>query len=325
MKKALITGPFGQDGSYLCELLTEQGYEVHGIARKPLSGNSESIKNYLASKSIEPIVHYCDLNNYDNVKDIIKQVKSNEIYHLASTHFSSELSTENSDQLLYLNNVSATFNILRAANKVHQGVKIVVAGSCLMFDASDISPQNENTLFKTKSYYGLAKMTENQLVMFFRHKGMHVSMAIFYNHESPRRHNSFVTKKIIKNMVLVNRKKINSFDLGNLHNIKDWGYAKDYIYGVWLMAQQPEPDDYIFSTGKGHTIRDFIERTASVLDISDWQQYIKIRPELVVRQLDIDLVGDSSRAEQQLAWKHSISFNQLVELLVKNELSGQLD
>lgn len=325
MKKALITGPFGQDGSYLCELLTGQGYEVHGIAREPLSGNSENIKNYLASKYIEPIVHYCDLNEYDDVKNIIKQVKPSEIYHLAATHFSSELSTENRDQSLYQSNISATFNILRAANKVHQGAKIVVAGSCLMFDASDISPQNENTYFKTKSYYGLAKITENQMVRFFRHNGMHVSMAIFYNHESPRRRNDFVTKKIVKNMVLVAREEINSFNLGNLNTIKDWGYAKDYVYGIWLMAQQPHPDDYILATGKRRTIRDFVERTASALDISDWQQHVKIKPELVVRKLDIDLVGDPSHAKQQLAWEHSISFYQLVELMVKNELSGQLD
>ena len=325
MKKALITGPFGQDGSYLCELLTEHGYEVHGIAREPLSGNSENIKNYLASKSIEPIVHYCDLNEYDDVKNTIKQVKPDEIYHLAATHFSSELSTENRDQTLYQSNVSATFNILTAANKVQQDAKIVVAGSCLMFDASDIFPQNRNTPFKTRSYYGLAKITENQLVAFFRQKGMHVSMAILYNHESPRRRNGFVTKKIVKNMVLVARNEIDSFDLGSLDTIKDWGYAKDYVHGIWLMAQQPHPDDYILATGKGRTIRDFVERTASALDISDWQQHVRIRPELVVRELDIDLVGDPSQSQQQLAWKHSISFSQLVELMVRNELSGQLD
>ncbi|MCK4789374.1 MAG: GDP-mannose 4,6-dehydratase [Desulfobacteraceae bacterium] len=325
MKRALITGPFGQDGSYLCELLAEHAYEVHGIIREPLSENSEKIKNYLASKSIEPIVHYCDLNEYDDVKKTIEQAKPAEIYHLAATHFSSELSTESRDRSLYQNSVSVTFNILTAANEVQQAAKIVVAGSCLMFDASDVSPQNENTPFKTRSYYGLAKTTDNQLVIFFRHKGMHVSMAIFYNHESPRRRNGFVTSKIVKNMVSVAKGEIGSFELGDLNAIKDWGYAKDYVYGIWLMAQQSNADDYIFATGKGRTIRDFVDRTAGVLNISDWQQHVAIRPELVVRKLEIDLVGDPSHATRQLSWNHSISFHQLVDLMVKNELSGQLD
>jgi len=325
MKKALITGPFGQDGSYLCELLTEHNYEVHGIVRESLSENSECIKNYLALKCIELNVHQCNLYDYDEVENIIKEIEPCEIYHLAATHYSSENSLKNIDQSLFINNVSATFNILKAADILNLNVKIIVAGSCLMFDASDITPQNENTQFKTKSYYGLAKITENKLVRFFREKGLNVSMAILYNHESPRRNKSFVSSKIVKNMVYVARKEIKSFYLGNLYTIKDWGYAKDYVYGIWLMAQQKDPGDYIFSSKKGHTILNFLEQTAKVLDIFDWQQYVKIKPDLVVSELNIKLIGDYSYAEQKLDWKHSKSFNQLVELMVKNELSGQLD
>ena len=325
MKKALITGPFGQDGSYLCELLSGYGYEVHGIARKSLSENSERIKSFLTAKIAEPIIHYCDLNEFKDVKKTLEQVKPDEIYHLAARNFSSELSTEENDRALYKNNVSATFNILTAANQITSDAKIVLAGSCLMFDDNDSYPQDISTPFQSRSFYGLAKICEHQIAKFFRNMGMHISVAILYNHESPRRAPNFVTRKIIKNLVELKNNQRKSFQLGSLDTKKDWGYAKDYVKAMWLMTQRDIPNDYVIATGKTKTIKDFVEAAAFELGIKNCMQYININPSLIKRSVDNILVGDPSIAKNQLGWEHSLSFNHLVGLMVKNEIAGSLD
>ena len=309
----------------MCELLHNEGYEVHGLIRKPLSDNSLRIKAYLQSKRIKPNLYYCDLYQYDDTVKIIDEVKPDEFYHLAASHFSSQTSSINREQSLYKVNVLATFNTLSAIKEVSKESRVVTAGSCLMFDASDNSPQNEKTSFKTKSFYGLAKVTENILVKFFREQGLHISMAILYNHESPRRSKNFVTKKIVQNMVLLFKGEIKSFELGNIDIVKDWGYAKDYVYGMWLMAQQPKPHDYILASGKGHKIRDFIDHAAEILNISNWGPFITLKPNIITRNLNIDLIGDPTLAFQKLKWNHTINFYQLIELMVKNELNNSLD
>jgi GDPmannose 4,6-dehydratase len=325
-KTALITGIFGQDGSYLCELLTDGGYEVHGIENITPSDNSQKIREYLFMKGYEPQVHCCDLHDYYQVKDIIGQMKPDEIYHLAATHYSSQAKgrDEAADAQLFNRNVASTLNILTAVNYCSPQSRCVLAGSCLMYDSSEQSPQDEKTPYRTKSLYGLSKITESNIGRHFREKGCHVSTGILYNHESPRRTQSFVTKKIVTNMVLLKRKIINSFELGSLETSKDWGYAKDYVGGLWLMAQAQAPEDYIFATGEVHTIWEFVENVADILGLNDWQSSVKVNGAILNRSTDTLLVGRPSRAEEILQWRRTADFNQLIEIMVENEIAGTL-
>jgi GDPmannose 4,6-dehydratase len=325
MKRALITGIFGQDGSYLCEILIEKGYEVYGIVGKDSSKNSEQIKLYLVNKLVKPCICLCNIHQYDEVLEAIRNIKPDEIYHLAAKHYSSEMSSYANDRLLYLDNITATFNILSALKECKYNSKVILAGSCLMFDGSDTCLQDEKTPFQSESFYGLAKITEQKLAEFFRNMGVFVSMAILYNHESPRRSDNFVTKKIVKNLVQICNGKQNEFSLGCIDAIKDWGYAKDYSYGMWLMAQEDIPSDYVLSTGTKRTIKDFIEVASSELGIDNWTNYIKINNKLIRRNNTTHLVGNPSLAKENLGWNHTINFEELVKLIVKSELSETLD
>jgi len=326
-KIALITGIFGQDGSYLCELLMDKGYKVYGIEKKPLPENSRKIKRYLASNGYKPAVIDCDLYSYDDVASVIKKIMPDEVYHLAATHYSSQSkgAADKLDRRLFNENVSSTLNLLTVLEEYSHKTRCVLVGSCLMFDASKKSPQDERTPFKSGSMYGLAKIIENRIGRHFRGQGMHVSMAIFYNHESPRRSDSFVTKKIVKNMVLVKKDKIKEFELGNLDTVKDWGYAKDYVKGLWQICRRKTPGDYILATGQGHTVKDFVEETARALDIDDWRKHVKINPGIISRKVKVVLIGNASLARKRLGWKNTVNFRQLVRSMVNNELRNRMD
>ena len=300
-KTALITGIFGQDGSYLCELLFKKGYKVYGIVREDLSTNSLKIKNYLEKNNINPILFKLDLNNYDDLTKVIIELKPDEIYHVAAFHVSSQGIIGNKhkyEKQLFDYNIKSTSNILSICYEQSKKTKIVLAGSCLMFDSSNTQVQNENTPFNSKSLYGLAKITENSLAKYYSNKGLNVSTAILYNHESSRRSDDFVTKKIVKNMVAIKRGQLKKFTLGNINTKKDWGYAKDYANGLYLMAQQEIADDYILSSEKLHTIKEFIEICANILNISNWQDHIEIDSSIIDRKIDGQLYGDCSKAKE---------------------------
>lgn len=327
-KKALITGIFGQDGSYLCELLTSKGYEVFGIARAEKSENSKKIKEYLVKKGITPKLSTIDLNDYGSLKQLLFDIKPDEIYHVAAFHVSAQGTKDNKDfreKELFDYNLKSTSNILSICYEFLKTTKVVLAGSCLMFDNSNTESQNEETTFDSKSLYGLAKIAENSLVKYYRNKGIHASTAILYNHESSRRSDDFVTKKIVKNLVAVKKGEIKKFTLGNIDTKKDWGYAKDYAYGMYLMAQSEKPQDYILATGKNHTIKDFIEIAAKKLDIENWKKYIEIDDGIIDRRVQTNFLGDWNLAKTQLKWGHSISLEELIGLMIKNELNGELE
>ena len=326
-KTALITGVLGQDGSYLSELLATEGYNVYGVAKKDLSANSVKIFKHLKGKGCYPEILDCDLHSYNDVVNIIRKITPDEIYHLATTHYPSQApgAKDDLDRKLFTDNVSSTLNILTAMSEAAPQSRCVLAGSCLMFDASDESPQHEHTSFRSGSIYGLAKITEFNIGRFFRDKGMHVSMAFLYNHESPRRAASFVTQKIVKSMVLVKQGKLRDFELGNLDTIRDWGYAKDYVRGLSLMARQQSPGDYILATGKGHTVKDFIIQVAKALEITDWESHVKLNPDIINRDFTAKLIGVPSLAERVLTWRRSVDFEALVGLMVQSELEGEMD
>ncbi len=328
MKRALITGVFGQDGSYLTELLFQMGYEVHGIAREPLSRNSARIQQYLAKKGIEPIIHVCDLNSYPSVRYLMKVLEPSECYHLAAAHYSSQLPEGNAVEVnrdLYQNNVVSALNTLYAIHEVSPDTKMVLAGSCLMYDATDQSPQNETIPYASNSIYGLSKIAGDGLLKFFRESfHLHLSTAVLYNHESPRRPEHFVSKKIVTHMVGIASGRIGIFEIDNLNSVRDWGYAKDYVYGMWLMCQRDRPKDYILATGEGHSVGDFLARTAEVLEIKDWRDHVRAT-ERIRKSVRVPLVGDPTLARTDLNWERSIDFEELVELMVDNELRGGLD
>lgn len=210
MKKAIITGVYGQDGSFLCELLLKKGYQVYGIARKELSGNSIKIKKELQNKNMILNIYNTDIYNYSEISKLIAEIQPDEIYHMAAYHVSSDgVGNGNTvrEQEVYNKNVLATANILEACCHLSRHTKVITAGSCLMYDASDTVCQTESTPFASNSLYGMAKISENMLVRFYREKGLYACTAILYNHESHRRASQFVTKKIVENMVRIKKKK----------------------------------------------------------------------------------------------------------------------
>ncbi|NQW69750.1 MAG: GDP-mannose 4,6-dehydratase [Betaproteobacteria bacterium] len=327
MKKALITGIFGQDGSYLCEILAKKGYELHGIIKNNLSENSQGIKDYLERLGINPKLYFVDLNDFKRLQELIIMICPDEIYHLAAFHVSAQ-DVNNSKCIkgkqLYDYNVKSTSNLLYICHEYLRAPKFVTAGSCLMFDDCDAIIQSEITPFKSCSLYGIAKISENMLVEFYRRKGLHASTAILFNHESSRRSNNFVTKKIVKALVAITNGGNQALVLGNLNAKKDWGWAKDYAYGMFLMSQIDKPKDYVLASGSHHTVCDFIEIVAAKLNINNWQKHVKLNDNLITRASQANLLGDWSLAKCELNWKHSISLGQLADLMVENELSGEL-
>jgi GDPmannose 4,6-dehydratase len=328
-KRALITGIYGQDGSYLLELLFEKGYEVHGIEREPMTNHARILREYLKKKGISPVeTHRCNLNSYAQVRKLIGGVQPDECYHLAATHFSSELSDvnrKNTDRELFHDNVLSALNLIGSINEVSPRTRLVTAGSCLMFEESPQSPQNELTPFSASSMYGLSKITVRNVLDYFRRShNLHLSVSILYNHESPRRQDSFVSKKIVSNLVKVKRNEISEFSIGDLNTVRDWGYAKDYVYGMWLTAQQDKPKDYILATGRPHTVGDLLVLAAAKLEVN-LKGVVKPDKRLINDGPKTILLGDQNLAKQELKWGHSVDFEGLVGILVQHELSQTFD
>lgn len=323
MKKAIITGIFGQDGSFLYEFLDRMGYQVYGIVKKDLSDNSRKIREELGRKGKDPIVYEVDLQKYNEVKDMIKDIQPDELYHLSASHVSSEGKrngkVENDNQLFKCN-VSATANLLAACDSISPMTRILTAGSCLMFDASNTKRQDENTSYNSNSLYGIGKITENSLVKYYRRKGNYACTAILYNHESHRRSEDFVTKKIVKNMCILKKNCDHRFALGNISIKKDWGYAKDYVKGMHLMLQRSEPQDYILSSGELHSIKEFIEVCAEILQIDKWDENVEVKGDITNRSISTQLYGDSSKIENELGWRKEKKFREWILEMIKEEM-----
>lgn len=323
MKKALITGIYGQDGSFLYELLKESGYQVYGIVRSSLSENSQKVKDELSCKGELPLVYEVDLQCYHSVKKVIEELAPDEIYHLSASHVSSEgkRNGEATDEnILFQKNISATANLLAACWEASRHTKVLTAGSCLMFDASDTVQQDETTPYRSASLYGIGKITEKQLVSYYRDKGLFACTAILYNHESHRRSEDFVTKKIVKNMCMLKENPQHSFSLGDIEIKKDWGYAGDYVKGMHLMMQTEKPDDYILASGELHSIRNLLEVCAEILELENWERHISLNSTFIHRTHAKQLYGNAARAEKELGWKREKQFRDwILEMIVKTK------
>ena len=346
MKKALITGITGQDGSYLAELLLEKGYEVHGIKRRSSSFNTSRIDHlYQDPHIMDPkfFLHYGDLTDSTNLINIIQKVKPDEIYNLgAQSHvavsFETPEYTANSDAL-------GTLRILEAVRilELKEKTKIYQASTSELYGLIQETPQNEKTPFYPRSPYGVAKLYAYWITVNYREAyGIFACNGILFNHESPRRGETFVTRKITRGLARINAGLDSCLFMGNLDSKRDWGHAKDYVHMQWLMLQQDTPEDYVIATGRTETVRHFIELTALALG---WDNQGKTDPiiwegekekevgrrgdtgEIVIkidkryyRPTEVDLlVGDSTKAFNKLNWEPKISLEEMISEMVKND------
>ncbi|RDU37549.1 GDP-mannose 4,6-dehydratase [Neobacillus piezotolerans] len=314
MKKALITGITGQDGSYLAELLLERGYKVYGLVRRtstPIMVNIEHIKN-----DVELISG--DLTDLSSLIRIVESIQPDEVYNLAAQSFVGS----SWDQPVLTGHVTglAVTNMLEAVRIAKPDVKFYQASSSEMFGKVVETPQKETTPFYPRSPYGVAKLYGHWITVNYRESfNMFACSGILFNHESPRRGVEFVTRKITDAVAKIKLGLANELRLGNLDAKRDWGFAGDYVKAMWLMLQQETPDDFVISTGETHTVQEFVEIAFNHVGL-DWKDYVVIDPKFV-RPAEVDLLlGDCSKAKEKLGWKLEVSFEQLVKIMVDCDL-----
>jgi len=337
-KKALITGITGQDGSYLAELLLEKGYEVHGLVRRVSTFNRQRIEHLfpdMHGKKNLITLHYGDLTDSSSLHRIIRDLKPDEIYHLgAQSHVGISF-----DIPEFTGNTTAlgTTRLLEAIRHDNPKTRFYQASSSEMFGLVREAPQKETTPFHPRSPYGVAKVYAYWMTVNYRESyRMYTCNGILFNHESPRRGENFVSRKITLGLANIVAGKLNMLHLGNLDAKRDWGYAKDYVEGMWLMLQQEKPDDYILATNENHTVREFVEEACGLLDIDlAWEgegineiginrknnaKIIQVNP-MYFRPAEVDVLqGDYSKAKKILGWEPKVRFKELVKIMVENDL-----
>src|SRR6266850_3484034 len=323
MKKALITGITGQDGSYLAELLLSKNYQVYGIIRRSSSLNTGRI-DHIYQDPHEPdqrlILVHGDLNDGSSLNRIIRTVQPAEIYHLgAQSHVRVSF-----DVPEYAGNITGlgTVRILEAIREAGVETKFYNASSSEMFGSAP-APQNETTPFYPRSPYAAAKLYAHWMTVNYREgHGLFACNGILFNHESPRRGETFVTRKITRAVARIKLSRQNKLFLGNLDAQRDWGYAPDYVEAMWLMLQQPEPDDYVVATGETHSVREFLDEAFGYLNL-DWNKYVEIDARYY-RPTEVDLLqGDASKAQRKLGWAAKVKFRHLVRLMVDADLAAE--
>jgi len=320
MKKAFITGITGQDGSYLTELLLSNSYEVWGMMRRSSSFNTGRINHLYKDPHDNPRLRlvYGDLTDGGNLSSIINEVEPDEVYNLgAQSHvrvsFDMPIYTVNADAL-------GTLRLLEAIRSCRKRPKFYQASSSEMYGKVVEVPQNEKTPFYPRSPYGCAKVYSFwQTVNYREAYGLFACNGILFNHESPRRGETFVTRKITRAAARIKLGLQEKLYLGNLDAKRDWGYAGDYVEAIWLMLQQGKPDDYVIATGESHSVREFVELVFDHLDL-DWKQYVEI-DERYFRPAEVDLLqGDASKARKVLGWKPKMTFEQLARLMTDADM-----
>ncbi|HZZ83556.1 MAG TPA: GDP-mannose 4,6-dehydratase [Anaeromyxobacteraceae bacterium] len=321
MKKALITGITGQDGSYLAELLLEKGYEVHGMIRRSSSFNTERIDHLYVdphTAGARLFLHYGDLDDASSLNILLKKLRPDEIYNLgAQSHV--RVSFDVPEYTGQTTGIGVT-RLLEAVRELGlSGTRLYQASSSEMFGASP-PPQNEGTVFYPRSPYGAAKVYAYWMAVNYREAyGLHISNGILFNHESPRRGETFVTRKVTRAAARIKVGLQQKLFLGNLDAKRDWGYAKDFVEAMWLMLQQEKPDDYVVATGEAHSVRELCEQAFGHAGL-DYRKYVEIDPRYF-RPTEVDyLLGDASKAERQLGWKPRTSFQELVRLMMEADL-----
>jgi GDPmannose 4,6-dehydratase len=321
MKKAVITGITGQDGSYLAELLIEKGYEVHGFIRKASTFNTSRIDHLYADphdSHTRLFRHYADLCESSSLSMLLKKIQPDEVYNLgAQSHVRVSFDVPEYTADATGLGVLRMLEIIRHLDKPP---RFYQASSSEMFGKVQAVPQTEETPFHPRSPYACAKVFGYWVTVNYREAyGMHASNGILFNHESPRRGETFVTRKITHAVAQILAGKMTELFMGNLDAKRDWGYAKDFVHAMWLMLQQPAGGDYVVATGETHSVREFLEEAFGCVG-RNWQDYVKM-DERYLRPSEVDLlIGDASKARRVLNWKPTVTFKQLVRLMVESDL-----
>ena len=323
MKKALITGITGQDGSYLAELLLAKGYEVHGIIRRASTFNTGRIDHLYKDPHVNGVhlfLHYGDIADSTNLIKLLYRIQPEEIYHLAAqSHVRVSF-----DIPEYTGDVTGlgTVRILEAIRETGLKSRFYQASSSEMFGKVAEVPQRETTPFHPRSPYAAAKVYAYWATVNYRESyDMFACNGILFNHESPRRGETFVTRKITRAVAHIKAGLQDKLFLGNLDAKRDWGYAKEYVEAMWLMLQQEKPDDYVIATGETHSVEEFLEEAFSCVDL-DWRQFVKIDPKYL-RPAEVDLlIGDASKAKAALGWQPTVTFKELVRLMVDADMAA---
>src|SRR5688500_7642298 len=322
--RALITGITGQDGSYLAELLLDKGYEVHGIIRRASTFNTQRIDHLYQDPHINGVrlfLHYGDIADSTNLIKLLYRIQPDEIYNLAAqSHVRVSF-----DIPEYTGDVTGlgTIRLLEAIRETGLEAKFYQASSSEMFGKVHEVPQSEKTPFYPRSPYGAAKVYAYWATVNYRESyGMFACNGILFNHESERRGETFVTRKITRAVVRIKAGLQDKLYLGNLDARRDWGYAKEYVEAMWLMLQQQQPDDYVIATGETHSVREFLEEAFSRAGL-DWRKHVVMDPKYL-RPAEVDLLlGDPAKARAKLGWKPRVTFKELVRLMVDADLESE--
>ncbi len=321
-KKALITGITGQDGSYLAELLLEKGYEVHGIIRRASTFNTSRLDHIYAdphSPKNRLFLHYGDLSDASALSRLVAKIQPEEVYNLAAqSHV--RVSFDSPEYTADITG-TGTIRLLEAIREVGIKPRFYQASSSEMFGKVMEVPQTETTPFYPRSPYGAAKVYSYWITVNYRESyGMHASNGILFNHESPRRGETFVTRKITRAVAHIHAGLQDKLFLGNIDSKRDWGYAKEYVEGMWLMLQQDEPDDYVLATNETYTIREFLDVSFSRVGL-DWNKYVEFDP-VYCRPAEVDLlIGDYSKAKKKLGWEPKTKMHDLAKLMVDADVA----
>ncbi|MGA3323247.1 MAG: GDP-mannose 4,6-dehydratase [Terriglobia bacterium] len=314
--RALITGVTGQDGSYLAEFLLGKGYKVFGLIRRSSSEKFERIESFM--KDIELVEG--DLTDQSSLDGVIHEVRPDEVYNMAAQSFV----PVSFSQPVLTGDVTGlgVIRILEAIRKHHPQAKFLQASSSEMFGKVRESPQTEKTPFHPRSPYGVAKVFGYHITVNYRESyGMFACSAIGFNHESPRRGLQFVTRKVTHQVARIKCGLAKKLVMGNLDAKRDWGFAGDYVRAMWMILQQPEPDDYVLATGKTHSVRDLLEAAFGAVGLN-WQEYVEIDPKLI-RPAEVDILrGDATKAREKLGWEPQVSFEELIKMMVEADLKA---
>jgi GDPmannose 4,6-dehydratase len=325
-KKALVTGITGQDGSYLAELLLAKGYEVHGVIRRASSFNTQRLEHIYSdphSPKHKLILHYGDLSDASGLSRLIGKIQPDEVYNLAAqSHVRVSF-----DAPEYTADIvgTGTIRLLEAIREVGIKPRFYQASSSEMYGKVMEVPQTETTPFYPRSPYACAKVYSYWITVNYRESyGMHASNGILFNHESPRRGETFVTRKITRAVAAIKLGRQDKLFLGNIDSKRDWGFAKEYVEAMWLMLQQPEPDDYVIATGETHSVREFLEVAFGHLGL-DWKKHVEIDPRYY-RPAEVDLlIGDPTKAKKKLGWEPKVTFADLAKLMVDSDMQDLQD
>jgi GDPmannose 4,6-dehydratase len=320
MKKALITGITGQDGSYLAEHLLALGYEVHGLVRRVALEQPEHRLSRLRGVLSQVQIHPANLDSYASIFHVFSKHKFDECYHLAAQSFVAESFADGFSTMQ--TNINGTHYVLAALRELQPECRFYFAGSSEMFGKVRESPQKESTPFHPRSPYGISKVAGFHLAVNYREAyGMYCCNGILFNHESPRRGYEFVTRKITSGVARIKAGLASELRLGNMEASRDWGHARDYVQAMHRMLQQPSPDDYVIATGETHSVREFCELAFSQVGL-DYRDFVK-RDEVVYRPAEVDLlIGDASKASQELEWRPKVNFQALIKEMIDADLAA---